>query len=311
MFLIPDVKQGPTGGIMNITRHCALARHLGADAVLATDSGRNSGNRRWFRSDAPCIRWDERASDDTCVIPDVYTGRVAEVMGPCIVYMQSPLWLRRDFDHTRRDLQIWTDSPLMLSKCRELYPGKDIPIVPNIVDDRTFPFIPQTQREPGMIIVFPRKGKEFIDAVFREYRRSGGRYWKPKTLDGLPFDRMAKVFRRAQAFFASADVEGCALPPQESMAGGVVVIGKDAGGANFCMRHGETALVADDVSGAVECLRQAEDAGLRERLSSNAYAFIQRYFPDEEPTRFWRSILQDGRRDTGEASPASPPPINP
>jgi hypothetical protein len=291
VFLVPGDVKGPTGGIMNIVRHATLARSLGADVVLATDSGKDKHGRRVFRHSIPSIRWTDRRRSDVCIIPDLYTNRVASIGGRCIVYMQSPLWLRQDFDHSRNDVWIWTDSPPMLEKCRQLYPGKDIPIVPNIVDNGAFPFIPQSQREDGMIIVFPRKGPEFIDAVFAEYRRRGGRYWKPKVVDGLSFEKMALIFRRAQAFLASADVEGCALPPQESMAAGVVVIGKDANGCNFCMRHQETALVSNTVEATLTQLQAAEDANTRERLAANAFDFIKRFFPSGEPTRFWRQVL--------------------
>jgi glycosyltransferase involved in cell wall biosynthesis len=291
VFLIPDYGKSPRGGIMNIVRHCALAAKLGADAVLATDSGKDPHGRRWFRHDIPVIKWGKRKADDTCVIPDLFSDRVATVEGPCVVYMQTPIRLYRNFDFARKDLQIWTDSPVMLEKCNRLYPGKEIPIVPNIVDNELFPFVPQAEREPGMIIVFPRKGDDFIRDVFDEYRRSGGRYWKPKFVDGLRLGKMALIFRRAQAFLASADVEGCALPPQESMAGGVVVVGKNASGANFCMRHKETAMVADTAGQTAACLREVEDTFLREELAANAYRVIRRYFPEAEPTAFWQNIL--------------------
>ncbi|MFQ5592126.1 MAG: glycosyltransferase, partial [Phycisphaerae bacterium] len=196
-----------------------------------------------------------------------------------------------NFDYSRPDVAIWTDSLMMLKKCKALYTGKDIPIVPNIVDDAAFPFVAQSEREPGMIIVFPRKGSYFIDEVFSKYRRDGGTYWRPKLLHRLPFKKLARCFGRAQAFFAAADVEGCALPPQESMAAGVVVTGKDAGGANFCMQHEETALVSTDVTEAVENLKRLEDGDLRQRLADTAHRFISRYFPAAEPAGFWRDIL--------------------
>ena len=87
--------------------------------------------------------------DDICVIPDFFTDRVASVAGECVVFMQSPLWMKNNFDHTRRDLSIWTDSPMMLERCLQMYPGKDIPIVPNVIDPKAFPFIRSIAEEGG------------------------------------------------------------------------------------------------------------------------------------------------------------------
>ena len=294
VFLIPDLGTRPAGGIMNIIRHAGVAARLGAEVAVATETGRDQHGRRWFRHDLPHIRWGDRRADDVCVIPDLYTDRVEEVEGPCIVYMQAPKLMFTNFDYRREDLQIWTDSPFMLEKCRALYPGKEIPIVPNVVDNAMFPFIPQSERKPGMIIVFPRKGKTFIKQVFAEYRAAGGRYWNPKVVHGMRFDKMAKVFQKAEAFLASADHEGCALPPQECMACGVVVVGKDAHGANFCMRHRETAMVANNAQEASACLLEVEVSTLRAKLARNGYGFIKRYFPDAEPTEFWRGVLAGG-----------------
>ncbi len=292
VFLIPDRTSEPRGGIINIVRHCQLARSLGADAVLATESGRDQHGRRWFRHDLRCIRWDDRAPEDWCLVPDLYSERSNAVEGPCVVYMQTPKWLLRNFNYLSEKVEIWTDSPLMVGLCRDRYPGKPIRIVPNIVDNTAFPFLEQSQRSPGMILVFPRKGADFIEAAFAAYRSDGGSYWKPHAVDGIPFERLTRVFREAQAFLASADVEGCALPPQESMAAGVVVVGKDAGGANFCMRDRETALVARSPEAAAAAMRELEDPELRTRLAHNAHREIRRFFPGAEPGQVWRGILQ-------------------
>jgi hypothetical protein len=291
LFLIPDEKRGPTGGIMNIVRHCALAGQLGAPALLTTDSGRDSHGRYWFKHGTACIQWSDRQPQDICVIPDIYTDRMAQVAGPCIAYLQSPAWIMKNFDHTRPDVQIWTDSPIMAGICSRMFPGKEPLIVPNIVDKERFPFVPQSQRRPGMMIVFPRKGADFIQAVFAEYRARGGRFWKPKYVDGIPFDKLTALFHQAQGFLASAEVEGCALPPQESMAAGVVVVGRDANGANFCMQHGKTAMVSTRPEDTAEHLRALEDPDLRNQLTVNAHKYIRRYFADAEPTRFWQTLL--------------------
>jgi len=294
VFYIPDEGRGPTGGIMNIVRHCRLARKLGVEAVLSTESGDDTHGRLWFKHEIEYIKWSDRRTDDICVIPDYFTDLVADVKGRCIVYMQSPLWLKQNFDYARQDLTLWTDSPMMLDRCKQLYPGKQIPIVPNIVDSEAFPFIPQAERKDGMIIVFPRKGADFIKKVFSEYRSMGGRYWKAKVVNKMPFEKMTLLFRQAQAFLASADVEGCALPPQESMAAGVVVVGRNANGANFCMQHRKTALVCDYAEGTAAFLLALEKRSFREYLADNAYRYIQRFFPEAEPTRFWMSVLGHG-----------------
>ena len=286
IFLIPDEKALPRGGIMNIIRFGELASSLGADVAVATFSGKDGHGKKWFKHNLPVIKWEDRSDDDICLIADLYSDQADHVNGACILYMQTPLQLHNNFDYMRKDLQIWTDSPYMLEMCKEHYPGKDIPIVPNIVDSKAFPFKPQSERKAGRIFVFPRKGDDFIKEVFKKYKKAGGNYWKPKRLHKLPFEKLAEEFGEAQAFFASADVEGCALPPQESMAAGVVVIGKNATGANFSMQHNKTALVCNTVDETVENLFRAEDEKLRTELAGEAYNFISRYFPDAEPKQF-------------------------
>lgn len=279
------------GGILNFLRHCALARQLGADAVIATASGANPYDEGNAVGGLPSIAWRDRKPSDLCVLPDVLTWLAGEVEGPLVAYMQHPLQIHNDFDPHRADTFLWTDSPPMLERCRAQFPGKEVSLVPNIVDPQAFPFVPQAERETGELVAFPRKGASFIDEVIGCYRASGGRYWKLVRLEGLPFPAFARRMQRPQAFLASSDVEGCALPPQECMAAGVLVVGKDAGGANDCMRDGETALVADSAEAAAQALRRAEDAALRARITATAYAAIRELFPDQAPTRFWRGFL--------------------
>ena len=291
VFLIPDERAEPRGGIMNIVRHCAVVRQVGSEAVLATPTGRDAHGKRWFRHQEKVIKWNDRKPEDVCIIPDLYSDKVTEHKGPCVVYEQHPALIYKNFDYLRENLQIWTDSPFMLEKCEEAFPGKDIPIVPNVVDDQAFPFTPQDKKQPGLIIVFPRKGKDFIKALFKLYKKRGGRYWKPKALHKMRLDKMAEVFCRAEAFLASAEMEGCALPPQEAMSAGVVVVGKSAKGANFGMRHGETAWVSETVEDTADGLFRLEDRALRQDLSVAGHQFISRYYPDREPAEFWRRVL--------------------
>lgn len=293
VFLIPDEKSQPRGGIMNIVRHGILAMQLGVDVVLATYTGKDGHGRKWFHHDLPVIKWDTRTPNDVCVVPDIMSGQVDLVKGRCIVYQQNPKYIFNNFDYKRSDLRIWTDSPMMLEKCQMAFPDIDIPIVPNIIDNKAFAFKVQSEKKQGCIIVFPRKGDDFIKDVFKSYKSAGGNYWKPMSLNKLPFEKLAQKFEEAQAFLASADIEGCALPPQESLAAGVVVVGKNAKGANFSMQDGETALIANTVAEAVEKLFQAEDAELRIRIAKAGHKFISRYFPENEPAKFWRELLAD------------------
>jgi hypothetical protein len=85
------------------------------------------------------------------------------------------------------------------------------------------------------------------------------------------------------------------------MAAGIVVVGRNANGANFCMRHEETSLVANTPEEAARALRRLEDDALRERLARGGHRFIQRYFAHAEPTRFWRELLRTAARDTASA----------
>ncbi len=291
VFLIPEKTSEPRGGIMNIVRHALVARAQGGETVLATDSGRDPHGRRWFRHDLECIRWADRGPEDACLVPDLYSARADSVRGTCIVYLQTPLRLERDFDWRRPAVELWTDSPFMVGRCRERYPGKDIRMVPNVVDDGAFPWVEPSRRRSGMLIVFPRKGADFVEASLAAYRAAGGRYWKPRAVHGVPFPKLAAIFGEAQAFLASGDVEGCALPPQEAMAAGVVVVGRDAGGANFCMKHRETALVARTPQETAAALRELEDPALRETLARRAHREISRFFPGGEPAALWRDVL--------------------
>jgi hypothetical protein len=277
------------GGTLNLLRHCEMARRAGFDAVIATTSGRDDyGEVLGPGRSLPCIPWRQRRPDDICVIPDFVSRLSDGLQGRVIVYQQSPLQLKADFDFRRANVSIWTDSPFMLDKCQAIFPGKDIPIVPNVVDDSLFPFVPQQQRKPGLLFAFPRKNPEFIDAAWHAYTARGGRYWQLERVDGLSIQELATRFREPQAFLAAAQIEGCALPPQEAMAAGVVVIGRFAAGANFNMQDGKTALIAETPTAAAERLIEAESPALRERIATTARQEISRYFPDAEPLSFWK-----------------------
>jgi hypothetical protein len=281
------------GGTLNVLRQCEVARQAGFDAVIATTSGRNDyGEVFGPGRQLPFIAWSDRRPVDICVIPD-YASRLADdIRGPVVIYQQSPLHLHADFDHDRGNVSIWTDSPFMLARCRALFPGKEIAIVPNVVDNALFPFMPQHLREPGLLFAFPRKNPEFIDATWQAYTARGGRYWRLKQIQGLSIRELAIRFQEPQAFLASAKDEGCALPPQEAMAAGILVIGRSASGANFDMKHRETALVAETPEDAATQLFEAESTLLRERITRQARQYIDRYFPDHEPLSFWKDQLR-------------------
>lgn len=280
-----------SGGSLNIMRHCQVARSVGAEAVMSTLWGRDDyGDLRIH--DLPFIRWKDRRKDDVCILPDIGTHFIDEVKGPAIAYEQNPTRIYDDFDWRSSRVTIWTDSPYMLDLCQRVYPGKEIPIVPNIIDDQTFPFIEQEDREEGLIFAFPRKGPEFIDATEAAYQALGGKFWRFERVHGLTLKQLAKEFSRPQAMLASADIEGCALPPQESMASGMIVVGKNARGANFGMVHRETAMIGDTPEAAAQCLVELEDLQLRKKLAHAGYEQIKRYFPRNDPSAFWRDNLR-------------------
>jgi Glycosyl transferases group 1 len=278
------------GGTLNLMRHCMVARQCGLDAVLATMRGKDTYGD-YAIPGLPFIRWADRRPDDVCIVPDFVTELVDDVKGLVIAYEQSPLQVHQNFNYRSGRVSIWTDSPHMHGLCEAAYPGKMIEIVPNVVDDQMFPFIPQSERESGLLFGFPRKGGgAFIQATEEYYQALGGNFWRFERLDGLSIHELAKEFRRPQVFLASVDAEGCALPPQESMAAGIVVVGKTAKGANFCMEHGKTAMTAETPEDAARCLIELENAELRDRLAHNAYHYIQRYFPTGEPQQFWQTV---------------------
>jgi glycosyltransferase involved in cell wall biosynthesis len=233
--------------------------------------------------------------DDLVVMPDFCTDLIDRLHGPVIAYLQVPTLVFNNFKYMDPRVRLWTDSPFMVKRCEEVYPGKAISIVPNVVDPTTFPFRVQADREPGLVMAFPRKGPEFIEATREAYKKLGGSYWHFELIDGVTLFELARRMQRPQAFLASADVEGCALPPQECMAAGIVVVGKNARGANFSMEHRKTAMVADTPQAAAESLREIEDSTLRESIARNGHEFISRYFPDNEPAQLWRNVLQEIR----------------
>lgn len=279
------------GGTLNLMRHCKIARDCGADSYMATMRGIDTYAEAGIPG-LPFMRWADRRKDDICIVPDFVTDLIDEVEGRTIAYLQVPTFTLRNFDYQSDRVALWTDSPFMQDICEKTYPGKAIEIVPNIVDNQLFSFVPQSLREPGLVFAFPRKGPEYIAKTQAEYQRLGGKYWHFELIDGLTIRELAQEFRRPQVFLASAEVEGCALPPQESMASGIVVVGKTARGANFCMEHGETAMVAETPEAAAQCLIELENAELRDRISQQAHKAISYFFPSEEPRRFWQRLIQ-------------------
>jgi hypothetical protein len=277
------------GGTLNIMRHCAVARSCGVDAVLASMKGRDTYGERGFG--LPIIRWQDRRPEDVCLVPEFVSELIDEVKGPAIAYLQVPTHTHNNFNYLDSRVMLWTDSILMQEICEATFPGKLAEIVPNIVDSKMFPFIPQSERESGILFTFPRKGRDFITKTQAEYAALGGKYWTFELIDGLSIHELAQAFRRPQVFLASAPIEGCALPPQESMAAGIVVVGRTAAGANFCMEHGKTAMVAETPLEAAQCLLELENAALRDTLSQNAHDYISRYFPNQEPSRFWKQKI--------------------
>jgi hypothetical protein len=294
------------GGTLNIMRHCAVARSCGVDAVLATVRGKDTYGTQYGLSDLPFIRWADRRPEDVCIVPDLWTELINEVKGPAIAYLQIPIHTHNNFDYLSDRVSVWTDSPYMQAICEKTYPHKSVEIVPNIVDNQLFPFIPQAEREPGVLFAFPRKGgREFIIATQEHYQAMGGTYWKFELISGLTIHELAKQFSRPQVFLASVETEGCALPPQESMASGIVVVGKTAKGANFCMEHRQTAMAAETPEEAARCLLELENAELRNHLSQNAYQYISQFFPTQTPKLFWQHVIASYTTNTPKAFPAS------
>ncbi len=280
------------GGTLNIMRHCAVARACGAEAVLATMSGQDTYGEKGV-SGLPYIRWQDRRHDDICIVPDLMSDIIDEVSGVAIAYLQAPIFVKTNFDYRDPRVRLWTDSPFMLEICRRVYGAeKPIQMVPNIIDNLEFTFIPQSEREAGLIFAFPRKEPQYIADTQRHYAAMGGQYWHFELIDGISIYELAQQFRRPQAFLASAISEGCALPPQESMASGVVVVGRSASGANFCMEDRQTAMIAETPEAAARCLLELENAELRDQLAQTAYQGIKQYFPSESPTEFWQQTLQ-------------------
>lgn len=113
-------------------RHCAIARACGADAVLATMSGKDTYDAKGLAG-LPYIRWQDRRHDDICIVPDIMTDIIDEVSGSVVAYLQSPIFVKADFDYRDPRVLLWTNSPFMLEVCQRVYgTEKPIQIVPNI-----------------------------------------------------------------------------------------------------------------------------------------------------------------------------------
>ena len=280
-----------SGGTLNIMRHCWLARQCGTESVLATIRGKDTYGKDGLHN-LPFIRWSDRRDDDICIIPDYVTELINEVKGPAIAYQQVPFHTRNNFNYQDSRISIWVDSLYMEEICRKTYPGKAIEMVPKVVDNNTFPFIPQEQRESGVLFTFPLENPEFINETQKQYQQLGGNYWKFEQRQGLSFHHRAQDFHRPQALLVSNQMDGGALILQEAMASGIIVVGRSAPGAHFRMEQGETALIGDTPQKAAECLRELEEQALRDRLSHNAKEAMSGYFPSEEPTRFWERTIK-------------------
>jgi len=279
------------GGVLNIMRQCRLVRSLGAEAVLATETGTDTYGRFGIGS-LEYVAWSRRRPDDFCVIPDLYSSLANDVRGRVAVFLQHPLLVRANIDNLRPEVQLWVCSPLMAQRSRTILGGVEPTFVPPIVDPAVFPYIDQQQRRRGQLMASPRKNaRDFIRATYDRYRHEGGRYWELDPVERLPFCEYAEFCRTPQALLPATDVEGLALPPLEAMAAGIVVSGKNAGGASFYMRDRETALVANSVGEAAAALREIEAPDLRQRLSETAYASVREFFPDAAPRRFWEGFL--------------------
>jgi hypothetical protein len=204
-----------SGGALNIMRHAAIASSLGAEAVLATPSGVDTYGSLSVVN-LPFIRWADRRDDDICMVPDICTHLIDDVRGRAIAYLQVPTHVRADFDYLHPRVRLWTDSPFMLEICNNVYAEKHVAIVPNVVDNKAFPFRSQSERKSGLLLAFPRKGPEFIEATRVAYANLGGTYWKFDLVGGLSLKELANRMQQHQAFLASAEVEGCALPPRSA-----------------------------------------------------------------------------------------------
>lgn len=284
-----------SGGTLNIMRHCMAAKAAGLESYMVSASGHNTYAGIDGVPQLPFLRYEDRKPTDVCVYTDIFSWLVPDSGCFAIVYEQSPRFIHNDFDHRSSKVMVWTDSDYMHTLCERAYPGIAIDIVPNIVDHKLFRFVPQSMRKAGELIAFPRKGAEFIDATLAAYRTLGGTFWQLHKVDGLTIGQLGRRFRTPQAFLASADVEGCALPPQECMASGILVIGKNANGANFVMQHEKTALVANTPEEAAIMLKRAEDHELRTRLTQEGYNAIKRYFFDGDPAILWKQVATNPR----------------
>lgn len=86
------------------------------------------------------------------------------------------------------------------------------------------------------------------------------------------------------------------LKPLEAMASGVPVVASDVGGLRETIADGETGILfraGDPAAAAEACVRIGRDAGLRERLSRRARAFVEESREWGQVTRAYDSIYAD------------------
>ena len=115
----------------------------------------------------------------------------------------------------------------------------------------------------------------------------------------LPGDskKIVEKIQDARMFVLSSNFEGMPNAVAEAFAVGAVVVSTDcpSGGARMLVQDGETGLlvpVKDAEKMAAAMLRILEDAGLEERLRTNAYEFSKTLHPDKI-NGMWKQFIED------------------
>ena len=263
----------------------------------------------------PCERW--RIGCGQCPDLETYVSLPFDTT--------AMLWRRKQALYARSDMAVVAPSRWIYDLARQspLLQGKPLHLIRNGVDRVRFPHTPRAEALAALglpsdtrLILFaahalddnPRKGAPlFLDALRRlppqgppvhvglagvGGEKMAAQIAPPVHRFGFTHDsrRMALVYSAASVLVAPSVVENLPNTVLEAMACGCPVVACDAGGMADAVRHMQTGYLArpgdaGDIAAGIKAV--TDNAGLRRKLSDNAFALIEQEFnADREAQAF-------------------------
>jgi glycosyltransferase involved in cell wall biosynthesis len=156
-----------------------------------------------------------------------------------------------------------------------------------------------------LIEAFQRLSTEFsqVRLVLQGHFTSADRHQLEHLIGGnpaiqmfraVPNEELLEQMRKATVFVLPSRCEGWGRVIAEAMGAGVPVIGSDAGGIPFLVRHGETGFVvpAGDSKALEERLRELLlNEGLRSKLGDRAYEIAHAELTESEYVRHFAAMV--------------------